>query len=207
VKVKVACPYAERKAYALPKWLEVTKGYDRLLAIDDAEYAKKVAKMGVPVVAFEPVNPFRMGANAIYGPRFNEAWQAILDTIEGQGYDYILSLEIDVIPPPGVDILEVMLANKGREDFLCHGYPWRYPSKLGGNCYEFGCMLTTPEVIKKALSVGDPRSGIYGFTRWIDHFTHRDVDIVKLAHIGDIFDDRLDNRDPRRPGEGLAATA
>jgi hypothetical protein len=61
-------------------------------------------------------------------------------------------------------------------------------------------MLTTPEVIKKALSVGDPKSGIYGFICWIDHFTHKYIDVVQLDHIGDVFDDRLENRDPRRPG-------
>jgi hypothetical protein len=112
MRTLVACPYAERKEYALEAWLEATKNYDRLLSIDDAEYAKKVEKMGVPVVAFEPVNPFRMGANAIYGPRFNEAWQAILDKCDG--YDYILSLEIDVIPPKDVDILAIsVMATRG----------------------------------------------------------------------------------------------
>jgi hypothetical protein len=184
----VACPFSKRKLYSLDEWEQATRGHARLMAVDEPEVRKEVKKRGIKFTYFNPVSDFRRGKNAIYGPRFNEAWSAILENADG--FTHILSLESDVIPPEGVDIVDLMEHNYDGCDFLCHGYPWRYPSKLGGFAYETGCTIATVGKWREALEKSHPLQGMYGTIRNIDLFTHKDVQLVELQHLGELVDDR-----------------
>lgn len=188
MKTLVACPVAERKHYSFPMWAAATGGYDRLVVTEDEDYADTVEGYGVPVLLFEPVSTFQRFAEPIYGPRHTEAWRAIIDN--AQGYTHILSLESDIIPPTGVDILSLMEEHYYDCDFLCHAYPWRYPSRRGQYAYETGCTLSSVEKWREALEKTHEENGLYSTIRCQDYFKNKDIHIVQLEHLGE-GDDRF----------------
>lgn len=179
-----------RKAYCFPQWAAATEGYDRLVAVDEPEAVEFCNGFDVPAILFEPVNDFRRGKNAIYGPRFNEAFQAIMDNAEG--YTHIYSLDTDVIPLVD-DSPRIMEENYTDCDFLCNGVPWRYPSRVGGKAYELGCTFGTVAVFNRALKITHPLQGIYGTIRCIDYFKNRDVELFEVEHLSD--EPEVDDRD------------
>jgi len=109
-KVLVGCPTSNHKEYCLKQYAEAVKNltypnYDILLVdnSENDEYLKKIKKEGLP---------------ATKGPYFEGARDRIITsrnilrekTIES--YDYLLSLEQDVIPPK--DIIEKLMRH-GKE--------------------------------------------------------------------------------------------
>ena len=108
-KVLVGCPTSNYNEYALEEYAEAVKNltyknYDFLLVDNskDDSYLKKLKSFGLP---------------AIKGPWFEGAKQRIIKSrnllrekaLEGN-YDYLLSLEQDVIPPR--DVIEKLLSHK-----------------------------------------------------------------------------------------------
>ena len=105
-KILVGCPTHRCKDYCLEQYVKAVKslsykGFDVLL-VDNSptdEYAEKIKSLGL---------------NVIKGPQFDTAIQRIISSrnllrkyaIENK-YDYLLSLEQDVIPP--TDIIERLL--------------------------------------------------------------------------------------------------
>ena len=107
-RVLVGCPTSWHKEYCLMKYIETAKGltypnYDILL-VDNSEddiYSKKIKNLGIPVIK----GPwFESARDRIVASRNILREKAI------EGYDYLLSLEQDVIPPK--DIIERLLSHK-----------------------------------------------------------------------------------------------
>jgi hypothetical protein len=105
-RVLVGCPTHISKNYALKEWVKTVKSltysnYDILLVdnSDDNEYMKKIKSTGIRVVK---------------GPLSKSTKQRIVDSrnllrekcLEGN-YDFLLSLEQDVIPP--LNIIEMLM--------------------------------------------------------------------------------------------------
>ncbi len=108
-KVLVGCPTSDHKEYCLKEYVEAVKNltypnYD-ILIIDNSKddiYLKKMKDLGL---------------EAVKGKYYEGAMQRIVESrnllrkkfLEG-GYDYLLSLEQDVIPPK--DVIERLLKHK-----------------------------------------------------------------------------------------------
>ena len=109
MKILVACPTAEYKKYCLNEYVEglkrLTYSHD-ILIIDNSEndsYLKLIEKKGLPVVKDKYLEKARA--------RIVHSRNMIRKKVLEGCYDYFLSLEQDVIPPP--DIIERLLrANK-----------------------------------------------------------------------------------------------
>lgn len=187
MKSLVAAPAASRKHYSLPAWEEATRSYDRLLAISEPEYEPMVREMGIDTILFEvPETANRWGDKAIYGTLFNAAWKAILE--HSDGYTHILSLESDVVPIKGVDILKLMEDEyDGSFQFLRHGVPWRAQYRAqGGYCYETGCCFASVDDWKAALELTPtigPKETLYGVIGAPNYLTYKKVNITPLLHL------------------------
>ena len=169
MKVVVACPVGRKRDYSLARWAEATQDYDRMVAIDDWDYAARVHDMGLHVVRFPLATPW-------IPTHFNNAWRVLIAA--AQEYDYILSLESDIIAPP--DIVEVMFANH-EADFTCHGYPFRPPRV--GTCHEMGCTLAERKTWEKAVETTPAGVALYDWFRLGGKFTVNDIDVVELEHL------------------------
>jgi hypothetical protein len=144
----------------------------------EEEYANIVQSYGIPVVFYEPPELEWVGHHKMCSEQINVAWQTIINA--ASGYDDVLSLEIDVIPPVGHDILATMRKNRGDEHFLCHGVPWRESYNRKGNlAYELGCTLATVEWWQHAL---DRPGRLYNT---IKEFERKELIAVALAHLED----------------------
>lgn len=174
----VAAPTSHRKHYSFHLWEQATRNYPRVMAVNEKHYYEDIKDI-VPTLCFRPVK-FTHGH--IYGPRFNEAWQAIYDWARGH-YTHILSLESDVIPPDGCDIVSVMESEwEDGLDFLCHGYPWRGSRGRDNLSYEFGCTMFSIEALQRALNAPDGVTGIYGCPNH-DGWKRKKIDVVELRHL------------------------
>lgn len=113
MRVLVGCPTYENKEYALAEYAKAVKalkhdGFDLdVLLVDNSKgdaYLEKIKSFGLPVVK---------------GPWFPSARDRIVasrnilrDKVLKEGYDFLFSLEQDVIPEP--DTLQRMVAHKKR---------------------------------------------------------------------------------------------
>ena len=185
MRTLVAAPHTQRRHDAFVVWRAVTASYDRLLAIEEEEreYAES---LGVPCVLFTPVeHPRRQGRHRICGPLFNQAWEAILSA--AGGYTHILALDTDIIPHG--DILAAMESEyDGSVAFVRHGVPWRAAYSRTGYAYETSCTLGSVADWRAALDKANELSELatlYGVVGDPDHFTHKDVLLLKLDHLDD----------------------
>jgi hypothetical protein len=111
VKVLVGCPTYRNKEYALEEYAKALKALKHddieldILLVDNSagnEYFEKIKSLGIPVVK----GPWHQGAR----DRIIASRNILRDKVLNEGYDYLLSLEQDVIPEP--DTLMRMLAHK-----------------------------------------------------------------------------------------------
>jgi len=108
-KILVGAPVYSNKKYVTPYWIESVKNltypnYD-VLVVDNSKSSTKFedsfTKNGIHLIKSEPhENPFR---------RVAEARQKLNDYAVLGGYQHLLSVEQDVIIPPG--LLEILLAH------------------------------------------------------------------------------------------------
>ena len=108
-KILVGAPVYSNKKYVTLHWIESVKGltyhnYD-VIVVDNSKPSTKFedtfTKNGISVIRSEPhENPFQ---------RVAEARQKLNDYAINGGYDYLLSIEQDVMVPPGV--LETLLSH------------------------------------------------------------------------------------------------
>jgi hypothetical protein len=187
MRTLVAAPHGSKKRYSFPAWEAATRPYDRLVAMhsdDDPCYIEEVTGQ-VPVVLFDrPPAPFnRQGRNAIYGPLFNEAWRTILGYAHHHCYSHVLSLETDVIPPEGTDILALMEEHH-RGDFLIHLYPWRASTGRATKADEMGCTLASVPIWRDVLE-RHPDDQLYGAFKTDPDYHVTRIDLVELAHLDD----------------------
>jgi hypothetical protein len=180
----VAAPIAPRKDYSLERWAAATDGHDRLLVTEDVSYVDVIKDHGIPAFYFAPpetpdISPFR---HAMCSNLFNYAWQAILDN--AGDHELLLSLETDIIPPKGVDIVKLMEDNwDGSVDFLVHLYPYRDAyHRPGQRAFEMGCTMATTETWKKALAAL-PEDGVLYWAVYQPTYTNKRIEPVQLEHV------------------------
>lgn len=108
-KVLVGCPTSSHKSYCLNEYVKGVKSltYDNfdILLVDNSKdnlYFNDIKNFGLPVVK----GPFDESARQRIVDSRNILRQKVLDG----NYDYFLSLEQDVIPPP--DIIQRLLKHK-----------------------------------------------------------------------------------------------
>lgn len=180
MRTLVACACHSRKEYSFDLWEQATSSYHRVVALekgDNSRIIKRVKRM-VDVVMFEPIGEFCFSDNPIYGDRFNEAYASILTKCGG--YTHMLSLDSDVIPPKGSDILSVMESECDPEyDFIVHGVPWRNKNRKT-LAYETSCTLGSVEAWGKALSVCSKGHNLY---RAVRDFKCKDFHSVDMQHL------------------------
>ncbi len=111
MKVLVGCPTYRNKEYALKDYAEAVKnlqhdGFDvDVLLVDNSagnEYFEKIKTAGLPVVK----GPWLPSAR----DRIAASRNILREKVLNEGYDYLFSLEQDVIPAP--DTLQKMLAHR-----------------------------------------------------------------------------------------------
>jgi len=177
MRTVVACPVGKAKAYSLADWAAATVGYDRFMVTDEVDFADEVeGDHGIPCYIYE-APPQQEGVHPMYRARYNAAMRCILRHAEGRSH--ILSLESDVIPPEGCDILALMEEHYTK-GLLCHGYPWRAEYNRPYNGYEMGCTLGSVEEWASALMWAEANhQSVYGAVRQV---THTDIDLVQLRH-------------------------
>lgn len=113
MKVLVGCPTYRNKEYALAEYAKAVKELKHdgiemdILLVDNTatdDYLAKIKAAGLPVVK----GPWKEGAR----DRIVASRNILRDKVLNEGYDYLFSLEQDVIPAP--DTLMRMLAHKKR---------------------------------------------------------------------------------------------
>ena len=184
--VLVACPISRRKGYSLHEWEQATKGHDRLMVTEEPDYLPEIYKAGITALPYVspplPENWQDEFRHEMCTPRFNAAWKTIIDHA---GYhDFILSLESDVIPPEGVDIVELMVkAWDGSVDFLVHLYPYRASyNRPGKKCFEMGCTMASAQTWKRAMSELPENVPLY-WAVYQEKYTNKRIDEVPLEHL------------------------
>ncbi len=163
-RVLVGCPTYSGKKYALPRFVAALKKLDYptydILLVDNSEgdeYKKELEKLGIPVVkgpsTGDPMERITKSRN-ILRDKF----------IEGK-YDFLLSLEQDVTPPPdaigklmsrGVAVVSGLYANFFQDNF---GKPTAHPVAYAKVTEEqFNILKTDPKYkgteIRKKIESG-----------------------------------------------------
>ena len=107
-KVLVGCPTSNHKAYCLQKYAEgvkeLTYPHHNVLLVDNSEkedYLGKIKKEKIPVVKDVYLERAK--------ERITHSRNILRKKVLDEGYDYLLSLEQDVIPPK--DVIEKLLAH------------------------------------------------------------------------------------------------
>ena len=187
--VLVACPISRRKGYSLHEWEQATKGHDRLMVTEEADFLPEIYKAGVTALPYE-VEPYQetLVTHSMTPNKFNPAWRTI---IEHAGYhDFILSLESDIIPPERVDIVQTMIDEwDGTVEFLIHLYPYRSEYHRTEKAYEMGCTMASTKTWEKALNTLPAGVGLYWSvyqTKEMNprhYFTSKRIDVVELKHL------------------------
>lgn len=191
----VASPIAKHKLYSLDLWASATDGHPRVMSIENAdeEIAPAIEALGIPVVRYEPPeeDQLYMFHHRFTPKKYNEAYRVIIDYAEKGGYDHVLSLQSDNIPPDDCDIVQVMEDNwDGDVDFLIHLNPWRDEyGRPGMKGYEMGCTLASTKTWRKALDTMPPTGVLYWAVYQTKennprfYFTHKRIDVVDLKHL------------------------
>jgi hypothetical protein len=139
VTVLVACPTAAVKNYCLQKYVDAYKAFtykDKYLLfmdttpMDGGENLALLCSLGAQCDHIEPHPDLRDTVDA--------AWKRIVTVSAFGNYEYILSLESDVIAPPETLSVMVSLADMYGAAQVRHSYPLR---KKEGLVHALGCTL------------------------------------------------------------------
>ena len=111
MKILIGCPTSEHKSYCLKEYIEAVKKLNcDVLLVDNSEceeYYNKIKSLGVNVIKDRY---YKKARNRIVSSR-----NLLKEHCLKNGYDYLFSLEQDVIPP--LDVIERLLKlNKGPAD-------------------------------------------------------------------------------------------
>lgn len=108
-KILIGCPTSEHKAYCLERYAEGIKNLNYknfdVLIVDNSkgnDYFNKIKSLGLNVVKDNCLEKAR--------DRIVSSRNLIRNYLLNHGYDYLLSLEQDVIPPP--EVIETLLEHK-----------------------------------------------------------------------------------------------
>lgn len=179
-KVLVACPTYKGCEYCLDRFIERIKeltysNYD-ILMVDNSEgdeYYNKIKEKGI---------------NVIKGPRFDQPVKTItnsrnmmIDFAIKNGYDYLLNIDQDVIPPKNI-IEELMGCDKDIISGIYYGY-FRSSGKLKHLPIAYRCL--TKEEFEEIQKTG----GLPGFIK-----SHEDIKrnlTDKEVNSGEILDVKI----------------
>jgi len=153
-RVLVAAPTYLGKDYALDQYLRAYEAFTfsprGLLLVDNTrdngEYAAHLEKLGVPVRRVEPSMDFE--------ETFTRCWRVILEEALVGEYEWVLSLESDVIGPPQLIVEMLSIADFVQAPFVTQCYP--YHNKRLNEYYQgMGCVLMTTTLLQEAMSILD----------------------------------------------------
>jgi hypothetical protein len=144
-RVLMACPTASAKEYSLLQYLNAYDSMDYshkdLFMVDntddDGEYAAHLGEMGVEAIHIDHTGELYTDIDT--------SWQHILHRAQELEYDYIFSLEVDIIGPPDALSLLLKVAQVNGACMVRHAYPHR-----GGQGYlcSLGCIMMEANLIK-----------------------------------------------------------
>lgn len=182
-KVLVACPTYSGMDYCLDEYLAA---YDALawpnrglMLVDNTrDEGAYVESIRHKVETDNRRHLRHVEPKADFEATFYQCWRTILDHAEFNGYDYILSLEADVIVPPlALDAL-LNVAGYARAAFVSHMYPFHH--RRAGLYEGLGCVLMATKLVRTALDVSYrtipyTEAAIYDCAVRVSHMTLRDL--------------------------------
>ncbi|MDO8556303.1 MAG: glycosyltransferase family A protein [Nanoarchaeota archaeon] len=125
-KVLVGCPTSDHKAYCLEPYIEglkkLTYNNKDILIVDNSatdDYMKRIQTLGIPAVHI----PWHPSARE----RIIQSRNILREKTINEGYEYFLSLEQDVIPPP--NIIETLLSH--HKEIIAGIYYNKFPTPQG----------------------------------------------------------------------------
>ena len=146
-RVLVACPTCEKKDYAFERWAtaydEFTYPAKSAFMVDNTkgslDYVHRIREAGIPAVHIEPLP--NIGIN--FTQTLELCWREIAYHAACGGYEYVASIESDVICPPRT--LDVLLAHAEGKDIVGHSYPlrstWHAQNGAAMRIVALGCTL------------------------------------------------------------------
>lgn len=183
-KVLVACPTYAGMEYCLDEYLA---RYDALawpnrglMLVDNtrdggawAESIRHKVETGDPRRHLR-----RVGPSPDFEETFHRAWRVILDHADMNGYDWVFSLEADVmVPALALDAL-LNVAGYAQAPFVSHLYPFHHGRQ---GVYEgLGCVLIATKLLRTALDVTHKQvpyteAAIYDAAARVSRMTLRDL--------------------------------
>ncbi len=185
MRTLVAAPVGSVRDYSLAAWAAATASYDRLLVADEPWYGSRLDEFGIPWMACDTshIPQDENLRHRVCGTRFNALWRVITDYARWNAYDHVLSLESDVIPPEGCDILALMESQHEEGKWLCHATPWPARYHRTGYAYEMGCTLASLEMLERGLAAAE-REGRGLYNQPLVQ-PHKHINFVPLRHFDD----------------------
>lgn len=145
--VLVACPTYDGKRYALPAYIEAYNAFmypkRGLFLVDNTPtgpaYAEHLRTLGVPCT--------RVAAGADFQDTLIRSWREIAVHAREGGWQWVFSLEQDVIAPPvAIDAL-LNVAAYCKAVHVAHSYPWHKSQAEQGRLIGLGCNLIRTELL------------------------------------------------------------
>jgi len=179
--VLMACPTASAKDYSLKTYLSAYKAMEyenkSLFIVDNTadggDYFETILEAGENLPHFDAVHIEPRGD--LYDT-IDWSWQYILE--RGRGFDYIFSLEADIIGPPKTIQTLVDIAERNNACMVRHAYPFR-----GGQGYlcSLGCILMEDGLIEAIWDDTDKRMDreMVGIMHEERRFMHRALESGK----------------------------
>lgn len=175
-RVLVAAPTCQQKDYAFERWVDAYRNFTyphrSAFLVDNTggtlDYVHRIRKAGIPAMHVEPL-PNR-GINFIH--TLEICWPLIANRAVLGGYDYVLSIETDVICPP--ETIEVLLAHADGHDVVGHSYPfrscWHAANGAAIAMVALGCTLIRTDWLAEGLDLWTegPEQGIWGGTEKVE---------------------------------------
>ena len=157
--VLVAAPTYVHKDYCLDEYIDAYNSFvwpNRSLMLvdnsrDGGKYARHLRRLKIPIVVREePSRDFE--------ETFSRCWRRILEQAQSGGWEWILSLETDVIGPPLLIDTLLNIALFVQAPFVCHAYPY-HDGRIHEMYQGLGCVLMTTELLARAMKEhDDPKS-------------------------------------------------
>lgn len=146
-RVLVACPTYRGKAYALEAFVNAYNNFTfphrGLYMVDNTgdswEYFEHLKRLGVPCDYEPPERDWQK--------TFARCWKRIWMRARNLGYQWVASIEQDVIAPPlTLDIL-LNVAGYTKAMHVAHSYPWHKHQSEHGVLIGLGCNLIHVELL------------------------------------------------------------
>lgn len=172
--VLVAAPTARMKDYALERWVDAYHAFTYaprgVFMVDNTpatmEYVHRIRKFGIPAAHIEPVPGC---TNFIF--TLERCWPLIVRRAVEWGYDYVASIESDVICPP--ETLDVLLANIADNNVCGISYPLRHTWQAARDCHllmALGCTLIRTDWLSSTIDLwfDSPEQDIWRTTKRLE---------------------------------------